>query len=305
MANLFNEPITLLKKAVDLKDLEDPNCGEVEFELDNANLCLDENNIISAENEDFDKNQVADNICFISDDEGDDDEIEYLTEMEQLLRKMKKLKNSDITLAKDGGVLKQLRKPGIGKTVPQGAVVFVHYNAYTEVGQPPYDSTRLRGDPVKLRLGQGNCIEGLEIAILSMAKSELSRFLIQPDYAYGEMGCPPRIPPKAKLIMDVEVLNFTEQDGVDDYYDLSPHELQWKEKRLDLLLVGTSEHSKRKMWNFYPAGENILKTSMRRSSSESSVLKGSTQFEDYTIYVVELPDIDVAEQFQEHDERRL
>ncbi|KAH9515146.1 Squamous cell carcinoma antigen recognized by T-cells 3, partial [Bulinus truncatus] len=84
-------------KAVDLKDLEVSNCGEVEFELDIANLCLDKNNIISAENVDFDKNQ---------------------------------LKNSDITLVKDGVFLKQLRKPGIGKTVPQGAVVFVHYNAY-------------------------------------------------------------------------------------------------------------------------------------------------------------------------------
>ncbi|KAH9524062.1 Mitogen-activated protein kinase kinase kinase 1b [Bulinus truncatus] len=80
------------------------------------------------------------------------------------------------------------------------------------------------------------------------------------------------------------------------YY--STHELQWKEKRLDLLLVGTSEHSKRKN-GISITGENIFKTSMRRSSSESSVLKGSTQFEDYTIYVVELPDIDVAEQFQD------
>ncbi|KAH9524063.1 Mitogen-activated protein kinase kinase kinase 1 [Bulinus truncatus] len=74
------------------------------------------------------------------------------------------------------------------------------------------------------------------------------------------------------------------------YY--SKQDLQWKEKRLDLLLVGTCENSKRKK-GISITGENIFKTSMRRSSSESSVLIGSTQFEDYTINVVELPDIDV------------
>ncbi|KAH9524051.1 Mitogen-activated protein kinase kinase kinase 1 [Bulinus truncatus] len=73
------------------------------------------------------------------------------------------------------------------------------------------------------------------------------------------------------------------------YY--SKQDLQWKEKRLDLLLVGTCENSKRKN-GISITGENIFKIPMRRSSSESSVLKGSTQFEDYTINVVELPDID-------------
>ena len=27
-----------------------------------------------------------------------------------------------------------------------------------------------------------------------MKKNEISRFLIEPQYAYGKMGCPPRIP---------------------------------------------------------------------------------------------------------------
>jgi hypothetical protein len=28
-----------------------------------------------------------------------------------------------------------------------------------------------------------------------MRKGEISKFLFSPDYAYREMGCPPRIPP--------------------------------------------------------------------------------------------------------------
>ncbi|KAH9524053.1 MAP kinase kinase kinase Byr2 [Bulinus truncatus] len=71
------------------------------------------------------------------------------------------------------------------------------------------------------------------------------------------------------------------------------HDLQWKEKRLNLLFFAICEHSTRE-YGISSTGENIFKTSMRRSSSESSVLIGSTQFEDYIINVVELPDIDVA-----------
>ena len=31
----------------------------------------------------------------------------------------------------------------------------------------------------------------------SMRKSEKAEFLLSPEYAFGSMGCPPRIPPDA------------------------------------------------------------------------------------------------------------
>ena len=43
----------------------------------------------------------------------------------------------------------------------------------------------------------GECIVGWDIAVSTMRKGELSRFLISPNYAYGELGCPPRIPPNS------------------------------------------------------------------------------------------------------------
>jgi len=89
-------------------------------------------------------------------------------------------------------VLQEVR-PGSGCIVPKRSVVTVHYNAYVEYGDEPYDSTWLRGYP---KVGQlGHCfIIGLDIAIASMKKGETSRFLIHPNVAYGKMGCPPRIP---------------------------------------------------------------------------------------------------------------
>ena len=35
------------------------------------------------------------------------------------------------------------------------------------------------------------------MGLASMQRTELARFLIRPEYAFGEMGCPPRIPPNA------------------------------------------------------------------------------------------------------------
>ena len=40
-------------------------------------------------------------------------------------------------------------------------------------------------------------ISGWEVGLASMQRTELARFLIRPEYAFGEMGCPPRIPPNA------------------------------------------------------------------------------------------------------------
>ena len=43
----------------------------------------------------------------------------------------------------------------------------------------------------------GEVIAGWEIALATMKKGELARLLIQPSYAFGKFGCPPRIPPNA------------------------------------------------------------------------------------------------------------
>ena len=42
-----------------------------------------------------------------------------------------------------------------------------------------------------------NVIWGVDIAVASMHKKERSKFLISPEYAFGKLGCPPRIPPQA------------------------------------------------------------------------------------------------------------
>ncbi|XP_059162063.1 inactive peptidyl-prolyl cis-trans isomerase FKBP6-like isoform X2 [Physella acuta] len=218
-----DEAVSQLKDPIDVSELCDPVSKGVEFEVQNFQDYEEKEEI----NLDcFDKDAVISNMCFVSDDEDDSEQnSDAITaddaKMEFLIKKMKR---NDITENKDGGVLKQVKTPGFGSLIPKGSLVLMHYNAYTDVGQPPYDSTHLRGEPLKIRLGKGLSIPGLELALLSMKKQEVSRFLIRHDYAYGERGCPPRIPQKATLIMDIHILHFIEQEGVDDYYNLTPEE---------------------------------------------------------------------------------
>ncbi|GFY64154.1 inactive peptidyl-prolyl cis-trans isomerase FKBP6 [Trichonephila inaurata madagascariensis] len=109
-----------------------------------------------------------------------------------------------------------------GQVIPDKSVVFVHYDAYLDDRKEPFDSTRLRRKPFKFLLGDGNLIPGLEMGIKTMKKGELSRIMVHPSYAFGEMGCPPRIPANAEILYEVQIINFiTGKDAV-EFEEMSP-----------------------------------------------------------------------------------
>lgn len=71
----------------------------------------------------------------------------------------------------------------------------MHYAAYTEFVELPFDVTRLRHKkPLPVRLGEGAVLWGFELCIRSMKKGEKSKFLVDPALAFMERGVPPRIP---------------------------------------------------------------------------------------------------------------
>ncbi|GFR63614.1 peptidylprolyl isomerase [Elysia marginata] len=132
MADVFSgldeeEISTRLKGALDLTQLRDPQGKGVEFELDEDHLNTKEEEPETSTVGAFDKNQVKSNICELSDHEDEEEEVdsdgEYLTEMQRLERRMKKLENSDITPTKDGGVLKKRKTLGVGSVIPEGSLV--------------------------------------------------------------------------------------------------------------------------------------------------------------------------------------
>ncbi len=75
----------------------------------------------------------------------------------------------------------------------------MHYSLYLEGQDEPYDSTILRNRAERHRLGQGGLLPGIEVAVKSMLKKEEAEFLIEYEYAFGKLGCPPRVPPEAQV----------------------------------------------------------------------------------------------------------
>uniref|UniRef100_A0A6P7F7Y3 peptidylprolyl isomerase n=1 Tax=Diabrotica virgifera virgifera TaxID=50390 RepID=A0A6P7F7Y3_DIAVI len=111
----------------------------------------------------------------------------------------------DISPNKDGGVLKEILQEGTGEELPpQGSKVTVHYTGTLTDGTK-FDSSRDRNDPFQFDLGKGNVIKAWDIGVATMKKGERAMLTCAPQYAYGESGSPPTIPPNSTLKFDVSM----------------------------------------------------------------------------------------------------
>lgn len=90
---------------------------------------------------------------------------------------------------------------------------FIHPNLGTlESDGSQFDSSRDRGQPFKFTIGTGQVIRGWDEGFASMKVGEKAKLVIRSDYGYGDSGSPPRIPPKATLVFDVELIGFQEKE---------------------------------------------------------------------------------------------
>ncbi len=97
--------------------------------------------------------------------------------------------------------------PGEGESPQEGDMVTVHYSGYLADGTM-FDSSVERGQPFKFELGAGKVIKGWDEGVSFMKKGGKIRFIIPYELAYGEPGRPPKIPPKAELTFDIELIDF-------------------------------------------------------------------------------------------------
>lgn len=122
------------------------------------------------------------------------------------------MEGEDITPKKDGGVLKLVKREGTGTELPMiGDKVFVHYVG-TLLDGTQFDSSRDREDKFTFELGKGQVIKSWDIGVATMKVGELSQFICKPAYAYGSAGSPPKIPPDATLVFEVELFEFHGED---------------------------------------------------------------------------------------------
>nr|XP_020459258.1 inactive peptidyl-prolyl cis-trans isomerase FKBP6 isoform X2 [Monopterus albus] len=124
----------------------------------------------------------------------------------------------------DGGILKEVVQPGEGASIPPNASILIYYSGFLEYSDQPFETNRDFKYPRMMKLGRDMTLVGLEQGLLTMQKGEFSRFLFQPLYAYGDIGCPPLIPAAAVVLYEVEILDFLDSGQVDDFTMLIPEE---------------------------------------------------------------------------------
>lgn len=105
------------------------------------------------------------------------------------------------------GLLSIVTKPGTGTAKPRtGQVIIVNYSLRLLDGT--FCEASPLGEPIKFPIGVNRVIKGWDEALPEMTKGE-KRTLIIPHYlAYGMTGSPPKIPPYATLVFDVELVDF-------------------------------------------------------------------------------------------------
>jgi FKBP-type peptidyl-prolyl cis-trans isomerase len=101
-----------------------------------------------------------------------------------------------------------VRNPGTGTDKPRyTAGVTVNYELRLLDGTL-LESSIKRGQPIIFHVGMGQVIKAWDEAILDMKKGERRTLIVPHWIGYGVVGNPPKIPPYATLVFDVELVDF-------------------------------------------------------------------------------------------------
>ena len=119
-------------------------------------------------------------------------------------REANKKKKGVVTLP--SGLQYKIIKSGNGKISPKrSTTVVAHYHG-TLLDGTVFDSSYKRKKPITFPLNR--VIKGWTEALLKMKEGDKWQIVIPSELAYGQSGVPPRIPPGATLLFDVELLEI-------------------------------------------------------------------------------------------------
>jgi len=106
--------------------------------------------------------------------------------------------------------VKRILKKGDKDTIPKPKdSVKVNYTGKLEDGtvfDTTWKSHKNMHFSLQFKVGTGRVIKGWDECIMTMGVGEKCEVTIEPAGAYGKKGNPPKIPPNATLIFEIELL---------------------------------------------------------------------------------------------------
>lgn len=114
--------------------------------------------------------------------------------------------NWDMETSKTG-LWYQIYEHGTGDSAQTGKVATLKYEVSLLDGTLCYTSDSI--GPKTFLIGQGGVESGLEEAVLMMRIGDKARFIMPPHLAYGLIGDEDKIPARATIVYNVELLKLT------------------------------------------------------------------------------------------------
>ncbi|WP_444820497.1 FKBP-type peptidyl-prolyl cis-trans isomerase [Thermophagus sp. OGC60D27] len=107
------------------------------------------------------------------------------------------------------GLWYRIDDPGTGELIRKGEVVSLEYTIKLLDGTLCYDSEEL--GPKEFLVGRGGVEAGLEEGILMLKEGARASFIMPPHLAHGLIGDDGKIPSRAILLYNVEVVDVKHQ----------------------------------------------------------------------------------------------
>jgi hypothetical protein len=99
---------------------------------------------------------------------------------------------------------------GTGTEAKEGDKVKVHYTGRLLKNNFKFDSS-VGKDPLEFTIGKGGVIKGWDQGVPGMKVGGKRKLTIPSKLAYGDSGQPPKIPPKATLVFEVELISVGDE----------------------------------------------------------------------------------------------
>jgi FKBP-type peptidyl-prolyl cis-trans isomerase len=105
--------------------------------------------------------------------------------------------------------IRQIRA-GAGDVAEAGKVAIIHYDCYLPRGEK-CESSRDRGFPVQLKVGERLTYPALAYAVPGMSVGEVRMVKVSPNLTYRERTQNPDLPPNVALTYEVELISISDQ----------------------------------------------------------------------------------------------